>query len=80
MRQSFNGLYARVQTVLEQEPTSGHWFVFTNKPRNRLKMRIPTPAGHHSDFCRTPFRFLSDRVPTGWRTVFGRHWNAVRQD
>ena len=38
MRQSFNGLYARVQTVLEQEPTSGHWFVFTNKPRNRLKI------------------------------------------
>jgi transposase len=38
MRQSFNGLYARVQTVLQQEPTSGHWFVFTNKPRTRLKI------------------------------------------
>ena len=38
MRQSFNGLYARVQTVLHQEPTSGHWFVFTNKPRTRLKV------------------------------------------
>jgi transposase len=38
MRQSFNGLYARVQTVLQEEPTSGHWFVFTNKPHNRLKI------------------------------------------
>jgi len=38
LRQSFNGLYARVQTVLQQEPTSGHWFVFTNKRRHRLKI------------------------------------------
>jgi transposase len=38
MRQSFNGLYARVQSVLGQEPTSGHYFVFTNKCRNRLKI------------------------------------------
>ena len=38
MRQGFNGLYARVQTVLAEEPTSGHWFVFLNKRRNRLKI------------------------------------------
>lgn len=38
MRQSFNGLYARVQGVLQQDPTSGHWFVFTNRLRNRLKV------------------------------------------
>jgi transposase len=38
MRQSFNGLYARVQSVLGQEPTSGHYFLFTNKSRNRLKI------------------------------------------
>lgn len=38
MRQGFNGLYTWVQTVLEEEPTSGHWFVFLNKRRNRLKV------------------------------------------
>jgi transposase len=38
MRQGFNGLYAWVQTVLGEEPTSGHWFVFLNQRRNRLKI------------------------------------------
>lgn len=38
MRQSFNGLYSRVQSVLGQDPTSGHYFLFTNKSRNRLKI------------------------------------------
>lgn len=38
MRKSFNGLYAQVQTVLGQEPLSGHLFVFTNRLRNRLKL------------------------------------------
>ena len=38
MRQGFNGLAVRVQAVLGQEPTSGHYFLFTNKRRNRLKV------------------------------------------
>jgi transposase len=37
MRRSFNGLYAHVQTVLEQDPLSGHIFIFTNKSKNRVK-------------------------------------------
>jgi transposase len=37
MRRSFNGLYAHVLTVLEQDPLSGHLFLFTNKLRNRIK-------------------------------------------
>lgn len=38
MRQSFNGLYAHVQVVLEQNPLSGNLFLFTNKSKNRVKV------------------------------------------
>ena len=38
MRKSFNGLYAHVQTVLDQDPISGHLFVFTNRLKNRIKV------------------------------------------
>ena len=45
MRKGFNGLYAWVQTVLGEEPTSGHWFVFLNKRRNRLKILTHDGSG-----------------------------------
>jgi transposase len=38
LRQSFNGLSARLQSVLAQEPLSGHLFLFTNRSRNRVKV------------------------------------------
>ena len=37
-RKSFNGLHLLVQETLQQDPTSGFLFVFTNKSRNRLKI------------------------------------------
>ena len=37
-RKSFNGLYTLVKEALQQEPTSGFLFVFTNKSFNRLKI------------------------------------------
>jgi transposase len=38
MRLSFNGLYAQVQTVLGENPLTGHLFVFTNRLKNRVKL------------------------------------------
>lgn len=38
LRGSFNRLFALTQTVLQQDPLSGHWFVFANRPRNRVKI------------------------------------------
>lgn len=38
MRRSFNGLYAQVQSVLKEDPLSGHLFVFTNRLRTRIKV------------------------------------------
>jgi transposase len=38
LRQSFNGLYAAVREQLQQDPLSGHLFVFTNKGRDKVKV------------------------------------------
>ncbi|SRR5712692_4899232 len=38
MRKSFNGLYAHVQAVLNEDPLTGHVFLFTNRLKNRLKL------------------------------------------
>ncbi|MCI0539975.1 MAG: IS66 family insertion sequence element accessory protein TnpB [Verrucomicrobiales bacterium] len=38
LRASFNRLFALTQSVLQRDPLSGHWFVFANGARNRLKI------------------------------------------
>lgn len=38
LRAGFNRLFALTQSVLQQDPLCGHWFVFTNQERNRVKV------------------------------------------
>jgi len=38
MRKSFRGLLALTEAVLEQDPASGHLFVFVNRRRDLLKI------------------------------------------
>jgi transposase len=38
MRKGFDGLFAIVETVITEDPYSGHLFVFRNRRRDRLKV------------------------------------------
>ena len=38
MRKSFDGLCALAQSVLQQDPFSGHLFVFVNRRRDKVKI------------------------------------------
>ena len=38
MRRSFDGLSGMAVSIIEQDPTSGHLFVFRNRNRDRLKI------------------------------------------
>jgi len=38
MRKSFRGLCQLAESVLKQNPASGHWFAFINRRRDRLKL------------------------------------------
>ena len=38
MRKSFNGLIGLTESVLAQDPLSGHLFVFVNRRRDRIKL------------------------------------------
>jgi transposase len=38
MRKGFDGLFAHVETVIEQDPFSGHLFRVRNRQRDRIKI------------------------------------------
>jgi transposase len=38
LRAGFNRLFGLAQSVLKEDPLSGHWFVFTNRERTRVKV------------------------------------------
>jgi transposase len=45
MRKGFDGLYGLVRDQLEQDPLSGHLFLFTNRTHTRLKALVWDGSG-----------------------------------
>jgi transposase len=45
MRKSFDGLQVAVRAVIEKDPLSGHFFVFCNRRRDRLKILLWDRSG-----------------------------------
>ena len=45
MRKSYDTLAAVVRSVIDDDPLSGHLFVFCNRNRDRLKVLIWEPSG-----------------------------------
>ncbi len=46
MRKSFHGLTALAESVLAQDPLSGHLFVFVNRRRDRMKVLYWSGTGY----------------------------------
>jgi transposase len=46
MRKSFDGLSALVRNVLQEDPTSGHLFVFINRKRTQMKVLYFDRSGY----------------------------------
>ncbi|MGD8174426.1 IS66 family insertion sequence element accessory protein TnpB [Marinimicrobium sp. ARAG 43.8] len=46
MRKSYNGLSALVKSHLEQDPLSGHYFVFVNRRKTMMKVLYFEPSGY----------------------------------
>lgn len=63
MRKSFDGLSALASTVIEQDPQSGHLFVFVNKHHTRMKILV---------WDRTGYWLLYKRLEHGRFALFER--------
>lgn len=67
LNRSFDGLANEVRTVLEQDPLSGHVFIFLNRRRTMVKLLMWTRGGYtivHKRLERGTFAF-AQRVTEG---------------
>jgi transposase len=64
LRKGFDGLSAATRQVIQQDPLSGHLFVFMNRRGNRLKILVWEPSGFLLLYKRLERgRFRLPRVP-----------------
>jgi transposase len=46
LRKGFDALAAATREIICENPLSGHWFVFVNRRKNRLKVLVWEPSGY----------------------------------
>lgn len=46
LRKGFDALAAATREIIRENPLSGHFFVFVNRRRNRLKVLVWEPSGY----------------------------------
>jgi transposase len=76
MRKSFDGLYALTRHELDQNPTSGHLFVFINRRATQMKVLYWDRTG----FCVWAKRLEEGRFLSDWNKVATREmdWTGLK--
>ena len=64
MRRSFNGLYAQVQSVLKEDPLSGHLFCFRGRRSPAILLAFSSPS------ARSPDRRFSIGAGGVWKRAY----------
>lgn len=76
MRNSFDGLYALTRHGLQQDPLSGHLFVFINRRATQIKVLYWDRTG----FCLWAKRLEAGRFLSDWRSMGNREmdWTGLK--
>lgn len=76
MRNSFDGLYALARHGLQQDPLSGHLFVFVNRRASHMKILYFDRSG----WCVWAKRLEAGRFIRDWSAVSHREmdWTALK--
>ena len=76
MRLSYDGLYAKIQNFMGQDPMSGHLYAFINRRATQIKVMYWDRSG----FCFWSKRLESGRLVSDWSSVRTREmdWTQLK--